>query len=120
MKQCQKSLDYMKQVITHSPISVYLDPDRQYYLFNVGSKHSWSGILIQQYDQVKENGTIINVPHPMLCQRSTFQRSQKNWSALTNEVYAINMSFCKMLFYLKHAHVKIRCDHVPYVNLYIQ
>ena len=46
-KQCQRSLDYAKQVITVNPISVYSDPDKQYYLFMNSSKHSWSGSLIQ-------------------------------------------------------------------------
>ena len=32
-KQCQKSLDYVKQVITISPILVYPGLDKQYYLF---------------------------------------------------------------------------------------
>ena len=43
-EQCQKSLDYLKQVITMNPILVY--PDKQYYLFMDSSRHSCSGILI--------------------------------------------------------------------------
>ena len=47
MEQCQKSLDYIKQVFTTNPILVYPDLDKQYYLFKDSSKHSWSGILVQ-------------------------------------------------------------------------
>ena len=31
-KQCQKSLDYVKQVITTNSIFVYSDPDKKYYI----------------------------------------------------------------------------------------
>ena len=55
----------------------------------------------------------IEVPHPMTYQSGTFQGSQKNWSTLTKEAYAIYMSFHKMVFYLKDDHVRIRCDHTP-------
>ena len=39
--------------------------------------------------------------------------SQKNWSTLTKEAYAIYMSFHKMVFNLKEAPIIVRCDHVP-------
>ena len=83
----------MKQVITHSPILVSPDPNKEYYLFTDSSKHPWSGILIQYQEHVKEDGTIVNVLHPITYQSCTFQSSQKNWSVLTKETYAIYMSF---------------------------
>ena len=86
---------------------------KQYYLFTDSSKHSWSGILIQYIEQIKEGGTKLKIPHPITYQSCTFQGSQKNWSTLTKEVYAIYMSFYKMVFYLKESHVMVRCDHVP-------
>ena len=30
---------------------------------------------------------------------------------MRKEVYAVYMSFCKMVFYLKDSQVKVRCDH---------
>ena len=113
MSQCQKNLDYVKQVITSSPILVYPYSDKQCYLFTDRSKHSWSGILMQYHEQVQEDRTIVNIPHPITYQSGTFLDSQKNWSALKKEAYAIYMSFCKIIFYLKDAHVKIRCNHTP-------
>ena len=56
MTNVQKRLDYIKQIITTSPILAYLDPDKWYYLFTNSSKHSWSGILVQYDEQVKEDG----------------------------------------------------------------
>ena len=54
----------------------------------------------------------------MTYQRGTFQGSQKKWSTLTKEAYAIYMSFHKVVFYLKEAHVMVRCDHAPFKNVY--
>ena len=38
MEQCQKTLDYIKLVITTNPVLVYPDPDKQCYLFMDRSK----------------------------------------------------------------------------------
>ena len=38
---------------------------------------------------------MMNVPHPITYQSSTFQGWQKNWSVLTKEAYAIYISFHK-------------------------
>ena len=69
---------------------------------------------------VREDGMKLKVPHSITYQGGTFHESQKNWSTLTKEAYAIYISFCKMVFYLKEAHVMVRCDHAPYKNSYIQ
>ena len=120
MEKCQKHLDYVKQIITRNPIFVYPDLINNIALFTDSSEPSWGGILIYYHEQVKEEGKKVNVPHPISYQSSTFQDSQKNWSALTKEAYAIYMSFHKMVFYLKDAHVKIRCDHALLCKMYIQ
>ena len=41
-------------------------------------------------------------------------RFTKELECLTEEAYALYMSFHKMVFYLKDADVKIRCDHGPF------
>ena len=120
MEQCQKSLDYIKQVIHTDPILVYLDPDKQYYLFTDSNKHSWSSILIQYAEQARINGTKLKVPQPTIYKSGALQGSQENWSTLTKEVYAIYMSFHEMVFYLKQTHVMVSCDHVPLQNMYMQ
>ena len=77
-KQCQKILDLVKQVITTNPILIYLDTDKQYYLFTHSSEHSWSCILIQYTEKIKEDSTKVKIPHPITYQSGTFQESQKN------------------------------------------
>ena len=114
-EHCQKSLDFIKQVITTNPILVY--PDKQYYLLMGSSKHSWSGIHVQYAEQTREDGTKFQVPHHITYQNRTFQGFQKNWSTLMKETYAIYMLFCKMVFYLNTGHIMIRCDLAPHGNL---
>ena len=57
-EQCQKSLDYVKKIITTSPILVCPDAGNQYYIFADDSKHSWSGSLVQNTKQMKEDNKI--------------------------------------------------------------
>ena len=65
---------------------------------------------MQYTEHIKEDGTKLKIPHPITYQSVVFQGSQKNWSTLTKEAYAIYMS-CKMVFYLKEANVMVRCNH---------
>ena len=74
-EQCQKSLGYVKQVITTNPILVCPDPENKYYLFMDSGKHSWSGILVQYTKQAGEDGTKFKVLHPITYQSGIFQRS---------------------------------------------
>ena len=96
--KCQRSVEYIKQVITNNPILIYPDPNKQYYLFTDSSKWSWSGILIQYSEKTKDDGTKIKIPHPITYQRGTSQGFQKNWSTLNKETTAIYMSFQKWYF----------------------
>ena len=47
----QKSLDYIKQIITISLILAHTSPDKKYYHFMESRKHTWSGVLIQYHEQ---------------------------------------------------------------------
>ena len=66
-----------KTNITTSPILAYPDADKQYYLFTDSSKHSWNGVLVWYDEQRKDDGTKLNIPHPITYQSGTFQGSQK-------------------------------------------
>ena len=62
---------------------------------------------------MKEYGIKLNILHPITFQSGTLQGSQKNWSTIMKEDYAICMPFHRMVFYLKDGHVIIVCDHAP-------
>ena len=110
--QCQKNLDYVKQIITTSPILAYPDPDKQCYLFTDSRKHSWSRILVQYDEEMKEHGTKWNIFHPITYQSGTFQGSQKK--EYTNEGGLCNLHvILQMVFYLKDVNVMIQCDYAP-------
>ena len=46
---CQKRLDYIKEITTTRPILAY--PDIQYYHFRDSSKDSWSRVLVHYNEQ---------------------------------------------------------------------
>ena len=92
---------------------IYPYPDKQYYISTDSSKISWSGILVQYAEQAVDDGTKIKIPHPITFQNGNLHGSQKNWGTLTKEAYAIYMSFCNMVFYLKEAHEMVKNDDEP-------
>ena len=97
---CQTALDTIKQAITNNPVLIYPDPNKQYHMFTNASNHTWSGLLTQTRETLRENGKLDLTYHPIMYQSGTFTLSQINWSTVVKEVYAIMMSFHKMAFYL--------------------
>ena len=110
---CQTVLDTIKHAITNSPVLIYPDPNKHYHLFTDASNYTWSGVLTQTRETLRENGKLDITYHPITYQSGMFTLSQMNWSTLVKEAYAIMMSFCKMAFYLHHAEVVIQSDHAP-------
>ena len=80
--QCQRSLEYIKQVITTKPILIYPNPNKQYYLFMVSSKHSWSGNFVQYSEQAKDDGTKIKC-HTQLLIKVEHSKALKRIVALS-------------------------------------
>ena len=95
---CQTALDTIKQDITNSPILIYPDPNKEYHLLTDASNHTWSGVLTQTRETLKENGKLDITYHPITYQSRTFTLSPINWSTLVKEAYAIMMSFQKWHF----------------------
>ena len=74
----QKTLDYVKQIISTNPILIYPDPYKQCCLFMDSIKLSCNGIIIQYTEQIKEDRTKLKMLHPVTYQSDPFQGSQKN------------------------------------------
>ena len=111
---CQTALDMIKHAVTNSPVLTYPDPNKQYHLFTDASKHTWSGVLTQTRETLKENGKLDITYHPITYQSGMFTLSQINWSTLVKEAYVIMMLFCKMTFYFHNAEVFIQSYHAPF------
>ena len=58
-------IDMIKHVITNSPVLIYPDPNKQYHLFSDASNHTWSGVLIQTRETVRQNGKLDITYHPI-------------------------------------------------------
>ena len=103
----EKLLHYFKRQQNEKPTP------KQYYLFTDSSKHSWSGILVQYLAQIMMTELKLKYHTQLLIKEEHSKVLKKNWSTLTKEAYAIHMSFQKMVFYLKEAHVRVRSNHAP-------
>ena len=53
---CQTVLDMITYVITNSPVLIYIDPNKHYHLFTDASNHTYSVVLPQTRETLKENG----------------------------------------------------------------
>ena len=53
---CQTALDAIKHAITNSHVLIYPDPNKQYHLFTDASNHTWSGVLTQTRETLREMG----------------------------------------------------------------
>ena len=63
---CQTALDTIKHAITNSPVLIYPDPNKQYHLFNDTSNHTWSDVLTQTRETLKENGKLDIIYHRIM------------------------------------------------------
>ena len=59
------------------------------------------------------NGKTMKHQHPITFISRLSQASQLNWTALTKEIYTINMGAKKLSFYLADFTVVLRSDHPP-------
>ena len=86
------SFDVLKDYLINSPILIYPDPNKEYYLFTDALKHTWSAVLMQELTTTEDTNL-----HPIAFQSGTFKGSQLNWATLTKEAYAIYMAFQEVL-----------------------
>ena len=83
-----------------------------YTVYTDASKYGWAGVLTQAHTSIVE-GKKVTTDHPIAYVSGLFRGSQLNWAALTKEAFAIYMSVKKLSFYLTHADVLLKSDHLP-------
>ena len=110
--KCQTSFELLKEALIKEPILRFPDPNKPYTLYTDTSKYAWLCVLTQQYTHDIDNKQIV-VNHPITYISGLFKGSQLNWAALTKEAYAIYMSIKKLTYYLEHAEITLRSDHLP-------
>ena len=103
--------------MTNSPVLIYSDPNKQYHLFTDASNHTWSGVLTQTRESLRDSRKLDFTYHPITYQSGTFTLGQINWSTPVKEVHAIMISFHKLASYLHDAEVVIQSDHAPLQKL---
>ena len=112
MKQCHLAFNMLKDKPCKAPILHYPDSSKPYMLFTDASKHSWAGVLTQEFE-TKVKGKVLKELHPVAYVSGLFHGSQLNWAALTKEACAIYLSVKKLAFYITDADITLRSDHLP-------
>ena len=110
--ECQKSFELLKSFLCGEPILKYADTSKPYTLYTDASKYSWAGVLTQSHNTILDDKAI-TTDHPVAFVSGLFRGSQLNWAALTTEAFAICMSVKNLSFYLEHADILLKSDHLP-------
>ena len=55
---CQTSLDTIKHAITNRCVLAFPDPNKMYHLFTDASNHTWSDVLTQTRETLREIGKL--------------------------------------------------------------
>ena len=110
--KCQKSFELLKSFLCGGPILKYADTSKPYTFYTDASKYGWAGVLMQSHATVID-GKSVTTDHPVTFVSGLFRGSQLNWAELMKEAYAVYMSVKKLSFYLIHANVLLKSDHLP-------
>ena len=110
--KCQKSYELLKSYLCGEPILKCADTSKPYTLYTDASKYGWVEVLTQSHT-MDIDGKSVTTDHPVAFVSGLFRGSQLDWAALIKEAFAINMSVKKLSFYLDHAEITLRSDHLP-------
>eukprot|EP00745_Piridium_sociabile_P008697 TRINITY_DN158_c0_g1_i1.p1 TRINITY_DN158_c0_g1~~TRINITY_DN158_c0_g1_i1.p1 ORF type:complete len:1374 (-),score=188.80 TRINITY_DN158_c0_g1_i1:1054-5175(-) len=112
-ENCQKAFEYLKESLSVVPLLAYPDTRKPYVLYTDASDTCIGACLTQQQEyKGLESGTeMIEVPIYFLSHK--LSDSQKKWSVVEKEAFAIHYALQKLDHYLHNAQFVIRTDHQP-------
>ena len=90
-KECQKTLDYLKEIFCNKPILKFPDPNKDYLLYTDVSNNAYSGVLCQPQSNDKDI-------RPVTYISGTFMAQNKSWCATKKEAYTVLKSIQSSTF----------------------
>ena len=105
-KECQNTLDYLKEIFCNKPILQFPNPNKDYVLYTDASNNAYSGVLCQPQSNDKDI-------RPVTYFSGTFTAQNKSWYATEDEAYAVLKSVQRFNYYLRSAKCTLRCNHKP-------
>lgn len=104
-EDCQKAFDFLKDSLTVVPLLAYPDPTQPYVLYTDASDSSIGSCLTQKTKDGEEM--------PLYYLSHKLSPTQRRWSVIEKEAFAIVYSLQKLDHYLHNSAFVIRTDHRP-------
>lgn len=101
----QEAFEKIKYILTHEPLLTFFRPDRQTRIYTDASKYGY-GVMLTQID---ESGQV----RPIQYYSGTWNPTQKTWSTIEWEYFAIVMACTIFYPYVANIQVEIYSDHKP-------
>jgi len=111
--ECQKAFEYLKDSLTVIPSLAYPDLTKPYTLYTDASDDTIGACLTQPCDDGKDILYGVKDEKPIYFLSHKLSDTQKRWSTIEKEAYAINYALQKLDHYLHNAEFTIKTDHKP-------
>ena len=103
--ECQTAFDFIKDSLTVVPLLAYPDTNKPYVLYTDASNNCIGACLTQQTEEDEEK--------PIYFLSNKLSPTQKRWSTIEKEGFAIHYALQKLDHYLHNAQFTIKTDHKP-------
>ena len=103
-EECQTAFDFLKDSLTTVPLLVYPDTNKPYVLYTDASDYCIGACLTQMVEG--EEKPIYFISHKLT-------PTQRRWSVIEKEAFAIHYALQKLDHYLHNATFVIKTDHKP-------
>ena len=116
-KSCQTAFDKLKEKLTMVPFLAYPDPNKPYTLYTDVSDSCIGACLTQECDDQVEFAPGAKTEKPIFFLSHKLSDTQRKWSVIEKEAFAIHYALQKLDHYLHNAQFTIRTDHRPLKHL---
>ncbi|KAL5015052.1 hypothetical protein ScPMuIL_009322, partial [Solemya velum] len=103
--KCQRAFEQLKGSLIKAPVLSFPKLNRDFILYT-DSSDTCIGAVLTQLDDNEEEKPIYFLSHKL-------SDTQKRWSTVEKEAYAIHYSLQKLHHYLHRSRFIIRTDHAP-------
>ena len=112
-EECQKAFEFLKESLTVVPLLAYPDTREPYVLYTDASDTCIGACLTQEQEPEGAEPGQGKVETPIYFLSHKLSDSQKKWSVIEKEAFAIHYALQKLDHYLHNAQFVIRTDHQP-------
>ena len=112
-EECQRAFEYLKESLTVVPLLAYPDTSKPYVLYTDASDTCIGACLTQQQEHPESKHEAETVEVPIYFLSHKLSDSQRKWSVVEKEAFAIHYALQKLDHYLHNAQFVIRTDHQP-------